>query len=260
MFVCGRFGLMWPQMPDMTVNSGDGAETDASEETGLVLDAESHPQRVSDRLHDAIAKAGGNAAVMARSGVKNSTLRRVLKGQDAKTGVLVALADACGVSVNWLATGRDGGSRGFADAPVAHLVPGSHSASELGMLAWLRHAVDAAGGADRVAQLARVPADAVRTLLAGGRSPHLQAVLDGLGSATAQMPALFDEAHVSVAQATDALPEVPPILGQLDFEALVMCLELQEALDKLGGGQLKSVRSRLQRALHAYNLAKSEKE
>ncbi len=71
-----------------------------------MLDAESATPKVVERLRLAIKRAGGNAAVVSKSGVKMSMLSRLLAGQDAKRGALVAIADACGVSLEWLATGR----------------------------------------------------------------------------------------------------------------------------------------------------------
>ena len=41
-----------------------------------------------------------------RSRVPYRSLRHHLSGRDMKRAVLVALADACGVSIEWLATGR----------------------------------------------------------------------------------------------------------------------------------------------------------
>lgn len=93
-------------MADNKLNSADPNNESETDAIALVLDDASAPERVSERLSEAIRLAGGPSRVMAKSGVKNSTLRRVLNGQDAKRGVLVALADACGVSVEWLATGR----------------------------------------------------------------------------------------------------------------------------------------------------------
>ena len=60
----------------------------------------------SQRLKQAIDAAGWNKAVAARAGVPLSTLNAYLAGRDMPAGNLVALADACGVTVEWLATGR----------------------------------------------------------------------------------------------------------------------------------------------------------
>jgi hypothetical protein len=93
-------------MVDMSSNPEADGQRDAEDGGALVLDRDSASDRVAERLAVAIKRAGGQSAVMSRSGVKSTTLRRLLNGQDAKRGVLVAIADACGVSLEWLATGR----------------------------------------------------------------------------------------------------------------------------------------------------------
>lgn len=61
---------------------------------------------LADRLRAAIKLAGGATQVAARSHVPYRSLRHHLSGRDMKRPVLVALADACGVSIEWLAAGR----------------------------------------------------------------------------------------------------------------------------------------------------------
>lgn len=58
------------------------------------------------RLREAVKMAGGNAKVSSKSGVPLSTLNGYLTGYDIKASNLVALADACGVHIAWLAAGR----------------------------------------------------------------------------------------------------------------------------------------------------------
>ena len=58
------------------------------------------------RLRQAVRLAGGNRTVAGLSGVPLGTLNSYLAGGTMKVPALVALADACGVSVEWLATGR----------------------------------------------------------------------------------------------------------------------------------------------------------
>jgi transcriptional regulator with XRE-family HTH domain len=60
----------------------------------------------ANRLREAIRAAGGNLVVSQRSGVPISTLNNYLAGRDMKAAALIALAEACNVSVEWLATGR----------------------------------------------------------------------------------------------------------------------------------------------------------
>src|SRR5882724_9838854 len=89
----------------------DAGEVDGSRP---VLDENSSAQKVAERLREAVKSAGGHGAVAARSGIKSRTLSTLLAGQEAKQGQLVALADACRVSVEWLATGRGEPNFGWA--------------------------------------------------------------------------------------------------------------------------------------------------
>jgi hypothetical protein len=63
-----------------------------------------------------------------------------------------------------------------------------------------------------------------------------------------------------LASAPESLKASPSIWDLVDFELLVVCLELNEDLDKHGGGTLKSARSRLRRALNAYDQKKNDRE
>lgn len=60
---------------------------------------------VTDRLRDAVKRAGGGTEVATRSEVPLSTLNGYLAGGEIKLSNLIKLARACGVSVEWLATG-----------------------------------------------------------------------------------------------------------------------------------------------------------
>lgn len=59
----------------------------------------------SDRLKDAVIRSGGATAVSRVSGVALSTLNDYLKGKEARFSRVVAIAKACSVSIDWLATG-----------------------------------------------------------------------------------------------------------------------------------------------------------
>ena len=59
------------------------------------------------RLRDAVRSAGGNAVISDRTGIPKRTLGRYLAGQDIKLPSLIAIARACAVSLEWLATGAD---------------------------------------------------------------------------------------------------------------------------------------------------------
>lgn len=58
-----------------------------------------------ERLRSAVRKAGGARRVAQRSGVAFGTLNNYLAGGEIKLTAAAALARACGVSLEWLATG-----------------------------------------------------------------------------------------------------------------------------------------------------------
>jgi hypothetical protein len=58
------------------------------------------------RLRDAVRRAGGNLKVSKASGVPLSTLQGYLSGTPMKLEPAIALASACEVTVEWLATGQ----------------------------------------------------------------------------------------------------------------------------------------------------------
>ncbi len=61
---------------------------------------------VAERIREAVKHAGGHRVVTTRSGIKGRTLSSLLGGQEPKHGQIVAVAETCGVSIEWLATGR----------------------------------------------------------------------------------------------------------------------------------------------------------
>lgn len=90
-------------------------------ETAQLEGANSAAER-SQRAHLVAERAGGMAALARKSGVPQTTIHRVLNGGEMKAGVLVAIAAAAGVRLEWLATGAgpmlpDG--TGFAEEPAA---------------------------------------------------------------------------------------------------------------------------------------------
>ena len=78
----------------------------ASMTVGEVANANTPLGEVAQRLKQAVESTGGPSSVSRRSGIPLATLRTYLNGRDVRLGALVALADACGVTVEWLATGR----------------------------------------------------------------------------------------------------------------------------------------------------------
>lgn len=63
-------------------------------------------QERAERLKEALRLAGGGAAVAKQIGMPIPTLNNYIAGRDMKASALIALAEACGVSLDWLATGR----------------------------------------------------------------------------------------------------------------------------------------------------------
>lgn len=59
------------------------------------------------RLRDAISRGGGYKLVVEKSGIPGSSLNGYLNGRDMKTAVAARVAEACGVSLEWLVTGKE---------------------------------------------------------------------------------------------------------------------------------------------------------
>ncbi len=59
------------------------------------------------RLKNVVRDAGGPSEVARRSGIPLGSLNHYLAGREMKISALVALADACRVSIEWLAAGRE---------------------------------------------------------------------------------------------------------------------------------------------------------
>ena len=87
---------------DITSQSGDG---DSDFPVSLTRKA------VSERLKHAVVEAGGATAVAERARLPLPTLNNYLYGKhEMKLSAAVALAGACHVSLDWLATGIDPGA------------------------------------------------------------------------------------------------------------------------------------------------------
>lgn len=71
-----------------------------------------------ERLKDAVRAAGGASTVIAKTGISESTLGNYQKGGEMKLSSAIALAQATGVRLVWLATGI--GPR--TDAAAEHVV------------------------------------------------------------------------------------------------------------------------------------------
>ncbi|BCK74975.1 putative phage repressor [Acetobacter aceti NRIC 0242] len=60
---------------------------------------------IPERLREAVDKGGGYNAIVRRSGVSQSSLNEYLKGRVLRIDTASRLADACGVSLQWLLFG-----------------------------------------------------------------------------------------------------------------------------------------------------------
>lgn len=143
-----------------------------------------------ERLRVLIAERGGNATAFARlAGISQSGLHRIISGGDPSFQILIQIANAAGVSLDWLATGvgemrqpsstgaldRQGASDDFALVPLYDIHVSAGTGTEvldevpLKAIAfgkdWLgRHA---AGGIDKLAAM-HVQGDSMRPDLEPG--------------------------------------------------------------------------------------------
>ena len=93
----------------------------------MAYQQEADVDALPERLRSAISAAGGNAAVIASSGIKSRTLSHYLAGSAQPSArSLARLARACGVSIDWLVFGTAQGG-GFSEAPDMALttIPGT---------------------------------------------------------------------------------------------------------------------------------------
>jgi hypothetical protein len=81
----------------------------------------------ANRLRQAVKAAGGGTAVSKRAGMPLGTLTRYQAGREMKAGAMIALAEATGVRLEWLATGtgpmRAGDAAPAADSPPSAARP-----------------------------------------------------------------------------------------------------------------------------------------
>lgn len=90
----------------------------------------------AERLKSAVRKAGGSKPVADRSGVPFGTLNKYLAGREMRASAMIALARACGVSLDWLAEGSDPSADGEAPsllqlAPSMDLIRPTDSSDSL---------------------------------------------------------------------------------------------------------------------------------
>ena len=77
----------------------------------------SEDQGRPNRLREALRRGGGNKVVSERSGVPLANLQTYLKGREMRIDTAIALAEACGVTLEWLATGKEAAAQAPAAAP-----------------------------------------------------------------------------------------------------------------------------------------------
>ena len=87
-----------------------------SEDDAGVGMPDSEQELRAERLRQAVRAAGGNRVVAVRANVPLGTLNNYLAGRDMKASALIALARACNVSLDWLATGQEPAAAAVAPA------------------------------------------------------------------------------------------------------------------------------------------------
>jgi DNA-binding phage protein len=79
----------------------------AASSNRTVQDGEPSRDGAIERLREAVRLGGGQTSVAAKSGIKMRSLSSYLSGEfTMKLPTAVLIADACGVTVEWLAAGR----------------------------------------------------------------------------------------------------------------------------------------------------------
>lgn len=92
--------------PNDTIGErGDFGGSDLSDEDGTVPGPDNSLQEVTSRIAKAVKAGGGYSAVAARRALPGRTLSNLIGGQEPKYSQLLAIAQATGVRLEWLATG-----------------------------------------------------------------------------------------------------------------------------------------------------------
>jgi DNA-binding phage protein len=185
------------------------------------------PETRANRLRQAVRAAGGNQIVAERAGIPLSTLGSYLAGGEQKLSNTITLAEATGVRLEWLATGR--GPMKTADFPDVehHLDTGAADrpwvAAARPALERLRQAINDAGGAAAVAGRSGVSIEAVARYL---QSPELL---------SPDLLAITDACQVTLdwvlAGRTITLPEAPADVP-MNFGAIAKYLDISDDLLK----------------------------
>ncbi len=91
------------------------------------------------RVHDLVARCGGQSALARRTGLSLGAVQRYLKGGEPTRGALMRLAEACGVSMDWLVygVGEEAGDGSTSTAPSgARAVIPVYGFAECGLQGW----------------------------------------------------------------------------------------------------------------------------
>ncbi len=138
----------------------------------LLAASDSMIQAMSERLAEAVKIAGGRPAVVAKTGITNTTLWRLLKGQQPKHAYMVAIAKAAGVSLDWLTTGN--GPKMATDSEQEIAPPpasrGRVLTLEMADISALSALVERAGGIEQAAEALKLPPEELRAIIASGRA------------------------------------------------------------------------------------------
>lgn len=128
---------------------------------------------LKDRLRLAIGDEPGNAFAR-RAGVAESVLRKYLAGAQPSADRLVAMADAAGVSIEWLAAGR-GPRKGAAGGVAVHLADLQRLTTAIGAV---QQGLQASGRSFTPARYAELVVAAYQLLAAPGTTPeHIAAFI-----------------------------------------------------------------------------------
>ncbi len=162
-------------MAKTLMNKGAQHESDASDFSPKQRRIPAHE---SDAITTRIKEVVGDKKVVwfaSECGVGESTLRNILSGAVPRTDILAAIADAGGVTIDWLATGRPPKTRAEQRALAAAARP---AAGEADLLAADRAAAPAGRHAlDQLAAALRTPS--APAWLAAGQAINAAAALSG---------------------------------------------------------------------------------
>jgi transcriptional regulator with XRE-family HTH domain len=248
--------------------NSDGDRPDRSVSCADTEDARAHQDAArGERVKAAVRAAGGRRAVSSKSGIPEGTLGNYQRGRDIPSEALVALADACGVRIEWLAAGR-GTMKGDWAPPQPHAptadalgapLPLTQASMEIGMR--LGMAIREGGGEEALMERTGLASGTVAMYLAGvpmpletlvsvaralGVSPEWLATGDAVPGAP--VPGI---GGLSAPSADRLRP--PPVIRRLEPLLLAKAMEIVEALSPAALGKI-SLLERARKVVHVYEL------